>query len=142
MTKPHTTGSGAGLRELVTTARPAQDNPTRLSESVTDVPVAQLWRQAVAKSKRESAARRARVLAHPDLARRLTDAPLGLSDPARWSGWIPPRTLAEEACVYCQSGKGNPACRGWPHRARVNDSPVRRQFVDIAAEAMRRESGQ
>lgn len=42
MTKPHTTGSGAGLRESVTTAaRPAQDNHR------TDIP-AELRRRRVA----------------------------------------------------------------------------------------------
>lgn len=103
--------------------------------------VMRLWRQAVAKSQEASQARRVRVLQQPDLTRRLTEPPLRLSDPARWSGWIPPKTLAEDTCVNCGSGDPRPICRGWPHRARVNDSPVRRQLVEIAAEAMRRESG-
>lgn len=77
---------------------------------------------------------------HQDLAQRLTQPPLRLSDPSRWSGWIPPRTLAEEACTSCATGKSHPACRGWPHHARVNDSPIRRQLVEIASEALRRES--
>jgi hypothetical protein len=102
-------------------------------------PVIRMWQEARARSKQESSARQARVLAHPDLARRLTDPPLKLSDPGRWSGWIPPKTLAEEACKSCDGGDPRPACRGWPHRSRLNDSPVRRQLVEIAAEAMRRE---
>jgi hypothetical protein len=102
-------------------------------------PVLRLWQQAVAKSKRESQARRGRVLAHEDLAQRLTTPPLRLSSPRRWSGWIPPRTLAEDACTHCE--RDNRRCSGLPHRARVNDSPVRRQLVDIATEAMTRDSG-
>lgn len=88
-------------------------------------PVMHLWRQAVAESKRECQDRRARVLAHPDLAKRLTEPPLSLSEPARWNGYIPPRTLPED-----EFG-----------RARVNNSPVRRQLVAIASEALARESG-
>jgi hypothetical protein len=41
--------------------------------------------RAVAKV--ESEARRARVLADPDLARRLTLPPLRLSRPENWNGW-------------------------------------------------------
>lgn len=84
----------------------------------------QLWRQTVASSKRECQERRARVLAHPDLAARLKEPPLSLSDPARWNGYIPPRTLPDKA-------NGS---------ARANDSAVRRQLVDIASEALAREA--
>jgi hypothetical protein len=103
-------------------------------------PVMRLWRAAKAASKRDSETRRARVLAHDDLAQRLTAPPLRLSAPARWSGWIPPRTLAEESCAHC-GPCGDRRCRDRPHRARVNDSPIRRQLVEIASEAMARESG-
>lgn len=96
-----------------------------------------MWREAKAASKRASQARRARVLAQPDLAQRLTCPPLRLSDPSRWSGWIPPKTLAEEACTHCEHSR---RCSGWPHRCKVNDSPARRQLVGIAAEAMHRDS--
>lgn len=94
--------------------------------------VMQLWRQTIATSKRDSLARRARVLAHPDLAQRLTDPPLRLRSPERWSGWIPLRELPQESCGHCTSSGGR-RCRGVAHRARANDSPVRRQLVDIAA---------
>lgn len=105
-------------------------------------PVLRLWRKAKADSKRDSQARRDRVLTHEDLAQRLTEPPLRLSHPARWSGWIPPRLLAEEACTHCQRDSRRPACRDQPHRpARFNGSPIRRQLVEIAAEAMARESG-
>lgn len=96
------------------------------------------WRTAMANSRAESAARRARVLAHEDLAKRLTEPPLRLSNPQRWSGWIPPRTLAEDTCAEC--ARDRRACRGRPHLARVNDSPYRRALVEIAAEALRRET--
>lgn len=99
------------------------------------------YREARAASKSESQARRDRVLAHPDLAKRLTQPPLSLSQPTKWSGWIPPRLLAEDACTHCNSSGGDRRCRDWPHRARFNDSATRRQLVDIASEAMARESG-
>jgi hypothetical protein len=103
-------------------------------------PVMQLWRKTKAVAKMESEARRARVLAAPDLARRLTLPPLRLSRPEHWNGWIPPRTLPEECCAHCGASGGRP-CRDRPHRSRVNDSPIRRQLVEIATEAMARESG-
>jgi len=37
-----------------------------------------------------NAERRRAVLAHPDLAARLTEPPLAYSDPSRWTGYIPP----------------------------------------------------
>lgn len=135
-------GKGGRDQHSATTTKADRDataDPAHISPSALDGAVAPLWRQAVAKSKRESQARRERVLAHEDLAQRLTLPPLRLSAPSRWSGWIPPRLLAEDACTHCE--RGSTICRGWPHRARVNDSPVRRQLVDIASEAMRRESG-
>lgn len=82
------------------------------------------WMKALADAKRETQERRKRVLAHPDLAAQLTQPPLALTDPVKWNGYIPPRTLP--------SGDGNPYDK-------VNDSPVRRQLVAIAAEALRRE---
>lgn len=100
--------------------------------------VVKAWRSAGARSRQASIERRARVLAHPDLARRLTEPPLALSEPGRWSGWIPPRQLAEQACAVCVARGPAWACRGREHLAPVNDSPFRAQLVDIAAEAMRR----
>ncbi len=131
---------GRDQRTAATTTTADRDvtaDPAQLSGSAPDGVLGPLWRQAVAKSKRESQARRARVLAHEDLVQRLKDPPLRLTEPSRWSGWIPPRTLAEEACTHCE--RGSTICRGWPHRVRVSDSPVRRQLVDIATEAMARE---
>jgi hypothetical protein len=93
---------------------------------------------AKAAPKTDSQARRARVLAHPDLAERLTEPPLGLRDPVQWSGWIPPRTMPEQACAACRSARSDPRrCRD-PHRAPLNQSPIRRQLVSIASEALAR----
>ena len=102
--------------------------------------IVKAWRSAVARARQASAERRARVLAHPDLARRLTEPPLALHEPARWSGWIPPRLLAAQACPACNAGGPAWACRGHEHLAPVNDSPFRVQLVEIAAEAMRRDA--
>lgn len=93
------------------------------------------WREAAEQSHLSSSERRARVLAHPDLVERLTERPLALRDPEGWSGWIPPRTLPEDACPDCRTH----ACAGRPHTARANRSPYRQQLVDVAAEALRRE---
>lgn len=40
----------------------------------------------------EIAARRAAVLAHPDLAARLTREPIGYARADQWNGYIPPET--------------------------------------------------
>jgi hypothetical protein len=93
------------------------------------------WQRAAEQSRLSSAERRERVFAHPDLVRRLTERPLALDDPYRWSGWIPPRTLPEDACPGCATH----SCAGREHTARLNRSPFRQQVVDIAAEALRRE---
>ncbi len=84
-----------------------------------------------------SAGHRARVLAHPDLVKRLTEPPLRLTDPARWTGRIPPRLLPDEACGRA-CGRDHRPCTN-QHRARFNTSPYRRALVEIAAEAYRRE---
>lgn len=93
------------------------------------------WRQACATARAESSRRRERVLAHDDLAARLGKV-LGISDPARWSGWIPPKALPEDDCGDCKAG----ACGSTAHRARANRTYIRRQLVDIAAEAYRRDT--
>jgi hypothetical protein len=72
---------------------------------------------AVAAARDANAHRRAAVLAHPDLAARLTQPPLSYSRPERWNGYIPPRLWREEP----------------------NTSPQRAALVEIAAEAMARE---
>jgi len=101
-------------------------------------PVFREWRRAVTASKRECQARRTRVLAHPDLAQRLTEPPLRLVRPECWNGYIPPRTLPDNDRVHC-GPHGGLRCRDRPHRTRVNKSPIRRQLVEIATEAIARE---
>lgn len=82
-------------------------------------------------------ARRDRVLAHPDLAKRLTEPPLGFPDPTDWSGWIPPQTVPEGMCGQ-NCGRYH-RCDGI-HAGRRNDSLRRAALVDIAAEAWRRDN--
>lgn len=81
--------------------------------------------------------RRARVLSHPDLVKRLTEPPLRMTDPNRWTGWIPPRTLPADICGRA-CGRDHRPCSN-QHAARFNTSPYRRALVEIAAEAYRRE---
>lgn len=100
-----------------------------------DHTIAEQLARAVEQARTENAARRDRVLSHPDLTARLALV-LGLTDPTRWSGWIPPRTDPVDVRDCCREG----TCRA--HRlgsARANTSYVRRQLVEIAAEALRRE---
>lgn len=94
------------------------------------------YRRAVAEKRDEHAARRARVLRYPDLAARLTEPPLRFPRPTQWSGYIPPRVLAEDTCPRCPAG-----CVNREHTAKVNASPERRALVEIASEALRREQG-
>lgn len=44
----------------------------------------------VARAREANRQRRARVLAHPDLAARLTQPPLSYKQPEQWSGYVPP----------------------------------------------------
>ncbi len=72
--------------------------------------------------------RRERVLAHPDLAARLTQPPLNHTDPARWNGYVPPATW------------GDYTWKDGTLDERKNSSPERAALVDICAEALRRET--
>ncbi|WP_098960467.1 hypothetical protein [Pseudonocardia sp. N23] len=98
-----------------------------------------LWAEQAARAHEENQARRDRVLAHEDLAKALTQPPYAISDPRRWSGWIPPRTDPPQVCGP-SCGKHHNPCNWTQHRARINDSPIRAQLVEIAAEALRRET--
>lgn len=75
------------------------------------------WESARVKAREQAAQRRGRVLAHADLADRLTAPPLGYARPDQWSGYVPPATWQETR----------------------NDSARRAALVDICAEALRRE---
>jgi hypothetical protein len=57
------------------------------------------------------------VLAHRDLAERLTRLPIGFGSPDQWTGFIPPEV--------------------W--NGQHNDSPRRAALVELVAEAMARE---
>ncbi|GAA2092410.1 hypothetical protein [Actinomadura alba] len=82
------------------------------------------WAHALTQIQREAvdvlAERRERVLAHPDLAHRLTQRPLRFARPEAWNGYVPPKFV--------------PSRDGY----RINDSPYRIALVDICSEAMRR----
>jgi hypothetical protein len=82
--------------------------------------------------------RRERVLRHEDLAARLKEPPLRLSDPAHWNGWIPPRWMPEECCDICAAGHNS--CNSREHTRHANTSAVRKQLVAIATEATEREA--
>jgi hypothetical protein len=90
-----------------------------------------------ANARADDAARRTRVLAHPDLAAKLLKPPIGYRErPDQWTGYVPPKLLAED---ICGPDCGRNCGQGAQHLARVNTSPRRKALVDIAAEAMRRE---
>lgn len=84
-----------------------------------------VWEPMRAQARAAAQARRARVLAHPDLADRLTEQPLSYTRPDQWNGYVPPDTDAI------------PTGGGYVR----NDSPRRAVLVDICAEALRREQG-
>jgi len=97
----------------------------------------------------DCAERRARVLKHPDLAKRLTEQPVGYSDPAHWNGWVPPRVTDPggpgDSLLMARLDRGG----GFSYRfnqlgyrtvgEQANDSPRRAALVEIATEALRRE---
>jgi len=76
-----------------------------------------VWEPMRARARAEAQARRARVLAHPDLAEALTAPPLCYARPDQWSGYVPPAAWQETR----------------------NDSARRAALVAICAEALRRE---
>lgn len=65
--------------------------------------------------------RRARVLAHPDLAGRLCDPPMRLSSPEVWTGHVPPARVD----ILGSS--------------RPNNSPNRRQIIEVLRAVAERE---
>jgi hypothetical protein len=66
--------------------------------------------------------RRNYVLQYPDLADKLRDCPLGLKDPQKWNGFIPPQYDHSAANGVSQ----------------LNTSPIRAQLVALVGEAIRR----
>lgn len=75
-----------------------------------------LWTTALEEAKAHMTANRTAVLAHPDLAQRLTEPPLGWAKPEQWNGGIPPETFSGEH----------------------NNSARREALIEIVAEAARR----
>lgn len=76
----------------------------------------------IEKSERDRCkARRARVLAHPDIAARLCDPPMRYPTPEMWTGYIPGPTRGED---------------------RPNYSPIRRQLLAIVQAVHEREQEQ
>lgn len=113
-------------------------------------PSRSVWlRRVAAETHRRTQARRARVLAHPDLAARLCEPPLSYARPDQWNGYVPPREEAEvipellrSPAHIASSGRatgGHPNSHG--HRTGisvVNDAERRRVLVDICREAEQR----
>lgn len=91
-----------------TTVSQTTDNPRGWQE---------LWGPMRAEALARSKDRRARVLAHPDLAGTLTKPPLDYARADQWTGYVPPATW---------SGS-------------MNDSPRRTALVMVCAEALKRE---
>lgn len=58
------------------------------------------------------------VLAHPDLAEKLTRPPLGYAQPSQWNGFVPPEK----------------------YDGQINDSPRRAALVAIVDEALARDA--
>jgi hypothetical protein len=92
--------------------------------------------------------RRASVLAHPDLAARLTQPPLNYARPDQWNGYIPPATVdlgeSEALRTVGIGGRGEQVVRfnqlGRRTRGeQENDAPERAALLDISREAWERD---
>ncbi len=103
-------------------------------------------KRMIADAQAANAARRARVLADPELAKELTKPPLNFARPEQWNGYIPPALdqLAErERCRDAEgfpndNRKKGPQYATGQHR---NESPRRAVLVAIAkAAAMPKEA--
>ncbi|WP_199572686.1 hypothetical protein [Streptomyces murinus] len=82
-----------------------------------------LIKQARAQATAENARRRALVLKHPDLAAKLTEAPINHTTPQHWTGYVPPAHDPESF------GGGRP----------INTSPIRAALAALVEEAERRD---
>lgn len=80
------------------------------------------YRAAVARAAMDlRRTRKAAVLAHPDLAEQLREAPLCIRDPLLWTGYVPSETVEAK------------------QSQQLNMSPYRAQVVALVAEAQRRD---
>ena len=93
--------------------------------------------------------RRASVLAHEDLRKRLTQAPLSFRRAEDWNGYVPPYMLAEddgELLRLVTATRGGEMVVRLNQRGNrsagtlVNDSPRRAALIDISAEAWKRDN--
>jgi hypothetical protein len=78
------------------------------------------WGLIADQARRECQERRARLLAHPDLARRLCGPPWNFKRPEQWTGFVPPATYG----------------------AQVNSSPFRAALVELLTDLEAREREQ
>jgi len=118
-------------------------DPVPLIESVAETGLilagAALVRAELAAAAAVVAARRARVLAHPDLRDRLTGE-LGYARAEQWNGYVPPALCQDQEPERLHDVQGFPnPTRAVPGRTR-NDSGRRAVLVEICAEALRREN--
>lgn len=91
--------------------------------------------------------RRAAVLKHPDLAKRMADA-IGLARPEHWTGYIPAATVNQGDAELCRSvgidshGGQKVRFNQLGHRTegeQPNTDPARPVLLEICAEAWQRE---
>jgi len=95
-------------------------------------------RQAISDATNACQTRRARVLAHPDIAARLTWPPLDFTDPRKWNGYVPPATGP-----YGEARPDPTSRTGWDDSGvdeAPNDSPRRAALMDILRAVVDREN--
>ncbi len=87
-------------------------------------------------ARRAADERRRRVLAHSDLAQRLTQQPLNFSSPEKWNGYVPPATGFWGPVSDPRPGSGEP-------RYEVpNDSPCYYALCELGRAVAERERGE
>lgn len=79
------------------------------------------WGDVGREIREKCAERRARVLAHPDIAKRLTHPPMRYPSPEYWTGYIPGPKRGDD---------------------QPNNSPIRRQLLAIVQAVYEREQEQ
>ncbi len=84
-----------------------------------------------AEARAAAAERRRRVLAHPDLAQRLTERPLGFMRPEMWNGYVPPAS----------GFSGRVTGPGELPAEVANDSPVYFALCELGRAVAERERG-
>lgn len=87
-------------------------------------PIRGTWGDPVEQEQQKCRDRRRRVLAHPDIAIRLTHPPMRYPSPEMWTGFIPPALIS--------SGAGD----------KPNKSPIRKQLIAIVQAVADREAAE